>query len=83
MSLAFAVGQSWTFVREPTSWLTNRLDLAEALEKWCESVSGGELDRHVQEKWMKVIREDCRGNADLSDVAAIHHMTIARGRLCG
>ena len=26
----------------------NHLDFAEALEQWCESVSGGRLDRHAQ-----------------------------------
>ena len=34
--------------RELTQWLTNVPDLAEALAKWCESVFGGEPDRHVQ-----------------------------------
>ena len=37
------------FVREATSWLTNHSDLAETLERWRESVSGGESDKHVQE----------------------------------
>ena len=73
------------FVREPTSWWTNFPDLAEALEKWRESVSGVELDRHAQvkngsasarylvelvESFLKIIREDLRGNRELSDAAA-------------
>ena len=74
------------FVTERTSRLTNHPDLAEALEKWRESVSGVELDRHTQvksglasarypvdlvESFLKVIREDFRGNEKLSDVAAL------------
>ena len=73
------------FVRQPTSWLTNHPDRAEALEKWCESVSGGEPDKHVQvKKYLasarypvelveycpRVVREGLRGNEELSDVAA-------------
>ena len=34
--------------REPSSWLTNHPDLADALDKWPESVSGVEPDGHVQ-----------------------------------
>ena len=41
------------FARDLISWLTNHLDLAEALEQWREGVSGIEPDRHVQVKtWM-------------------------------
>ena len=80
------------FVREPTSWLTNHPDLAEALDKWCESVSGVEPDRHVQvnnelesarylvglvDSFLKVFREDLRGNEELSDVAAFSAGPIA------
>ena len=36
------------FVRELTSWLTHDPDLADALEKWRETVSGVEPNRHVQ-----------------------------------
>ena len=71
--------------REPTSWLTNHPHLADALEKWLESVSGVELDRQVQvkngrasvrypvelvESFLMVVREDLRGNEEPSDVAA-------------
>ena len=81
------------FVREPASWLTNHPDLAEALEKWRESVSGVETDRHVRVKnglasvlvscgvggvFPEVIREDLRSNEELSDVAAFS----AGPRLC-
>ena len=70
--------------RELVSWLTNHPDLAEALEQWRGSVSGVELDRHVQvknvlvsawylvelvESFLKVVREELRGNEELSDVA--------------
>ena len=44
--LAFLSG----FERDPTSWLTNYPDLADAHKKWRESVSGVELDRHLQLK---------------------------------
>ena len=37
-------------VREPTSWFTNHPDFSDALQKWRESISGVEPDRHVQVK---------------------------------
>ena len=72
-------------MREPTSWLTNHPDVPEAFEKWRESVSAVELDKNVQvntglasarylvdlvESFVKVSRDDLRGNEELSDVAA-------------
>ena len=65
--------------------MTNHPDLADALEKWRESVSGVELDRNVHvkngltsawylvelvESFQNAVREDLRGNEDVSDVAA-------------
>ena len=48
------------FAREPASWLTNHPDLAEALEKWCESLAGVELDRHVRVKtWIGISSVSC------------------------
>ena len=69
------------FVREVTSWLTNHPGLAEALGKWCESVSGDELDRHGQVKsgltsarylveLVESALKDFRGSEELSDVGA-------------
>ena len=84
MSLASAVGRNG-FTREPTSWLTNLPDLADAFEKWRKSVSGVEADRHVQvnsglastrypvdlvESFLRGVREDLRGDEELSNVAA-------------
>ena len=74
------------FTRELVSWLTNHPDLAEALEQWRESVSGIEPDRHVQvmsglasvryplelvESFLGVLREDPRGDEELSNVAVL------------
>ena len=85
------------FVRERSSWLTIHPDLAEALEKWCESASGGGPGRlvHVEagltsvrflvkliEPILEIIREDFRVSEELSDVVAFSFWNvIARGLL--
>ena len=52
------------------SWLTNRPEVADALEIWRESVSGARYPVELVESSLKVVREDLRGNRELSDVAA-------------
>ena len=51
------------FVTEHTSCMTNHPDLTEALETWCESVSGVELDRHnMKIVWQRTsFVDDVRG----------------------
>ena len=84
------------FVRELASWLTNHPDLADALEKWCDSVPGDELDRHMQVinalaaarylvelvgSFLEEVRADLRGNEELSDVAAFSAGPLAEDAL--
>ena len=86
------------FMREPTSWLTNHPDFANALEKWHASVSAVEPDKHVQvkngltsarypvelvESFPNVIREDLRCNEELSDCGNILSWTAGTRRLLG
>ena len=46
MLLVSAVGRIWVSVRTYIM-VDDHPDLAEALEKWCESVSGSDPDRHA------------------------------------